>query len=238
MQKSRLPNKLKLYFAIIQLGGMLALNTDSTSSENQEPDTNGGSKDLMTVGQLPRAKEKDFPIDPANHVLFMQRGKRPEPTDAKYDFAFASCRCHHLFSPSWASTPFRDHPQITNDFVLAPDGRIFGGYDVHKTSSGFHLLHRPLPPRVRGVQTAHEIRAAHEADLIPLIKRKRFDDHAFAVRAAVYAMGGHCYYLRECVECAVARVEVLRRALGLVVILAPSCPDGIVDCNGNEEQRT
>jgi hypothetical protein len=118
----------------------------------------------------------------------------------KWNIAFATSRCVHSWPTGWSRQPI--------EWPLNP-GFTLGDAQGCYSNVTF------LPRAVRLVQTTGEIEAAVVEGLVPVM----LGDRVLEKRAAVQSLGGYAYLMRECIHCALPKVQGLKKTAGLVVII-------------------
>ena len=195
--------KRKMYRALVELGSSLqgSGNFWSLSEYNR----GSGGRPLIDFVNGPDLSNATFDIDLLSPTCpLLQTGKAVgSPENLKLNISFATATCVHMFPDSWDRTQFTTFPKYVDEK---------DPYEDVRSCTTF------LPPSARIVETTQEILDAASKKLIPVILANRYAA-IYSVGAAVQSIGGYCYEMRECIHCAVIRVQKLSESAGLVVIL-------------------
>ncbi|KAH0559817.1 hypothetical protein GP486_003665 [Trichoglossum hirsutum] len=202
--KCHISQNRKIYLCIIELGSCLGdgATNITTSLDELNRAAAPGNPQLIDFWKG-TADDNAFPADDPSGTRFMQKGFCPkQPSDCRWGYTFSTTHCVHTFPEKWHTRPF--DAQAFMDFSELYE------FERNRRYTTF------LPPGTRLASSTQDIAGLHQAGIIPVVLARTTG--ASQQRAAVHALGGVCYYMRECVHCAVARVQVLRRTAGLVVI--------------------
>lgn len=195
--KGYLPEKRKLYFALVELGDALGPGRTDVASLSALNTAAPAPQTLLLETVLATdktfLKPLTFSTSPEN---FMLKGRAPVQAFAlKADFSFATQQCMHG----------------TDDDCLQEERSL-------NNSKPTYFVSPIIPDGCRLVKNMFEMEIAIDAGLIPIAICN--SKESFGIRAAAYTCGYTCYYMRECVHCAVVRVEKLMKTAGPVLILA------------------